>query len=186
MTPRFTKALLLAAEAHEGQCRKGTLIPYIIHPVGVAGLFARYDGDEDLQIAALLHDVLEDGGLHFEGRIASFGDRVLGAVRGCTDGVPDAAGQKSAWRDRKEAYLEHLRGADNDTLLVSGCDKLYNALSIQEDLIEVGADVFRRFKAGKEGTIWYYRELETIFNEKKVPMASALSATVEGILQLAG
>lgn len=48
MTPRFTRALALAAGAHEGQARKGTGIPYIVHPVGVAALVARYGGDEDL------------------------------------------------------------------------------------------------------------------------------------------
>ena len=62
MTPRFTEALSLAARAHEGQSRKGTPIPYITHPVAVAGLVAQFGGDEDQQIAALLHDVLEDGG----------------------------------------------------------------------------------------------------------------------------
>jgi (p)ppGpp synthase/HD superfamily hydrolase len=185
MTPRFTQALVLAAQAHEGQCRKGTSIPYIVHPVGVAGLVARYEGDEDLQIAALLHDVLEDGGLHFEGRIAHFGDRVLRVVHGCTDGVPDAMGQKADWKERKTTYLEHLREADEDTLLVSGCDKLYNALSIEEDLIEVGASVFARFKAGRDGTLWYYGELAEIFRERECPVAPALSAAVEGMRQLA-
>ena len=58
MTPRYTQALNLAATAHEGQKRKGTPIPYISHPVAVAALVASYGGDEDQQIAALLHDVL--------------------------------------------------------------------------------------------------------------------------------
>ena len=185
MTPRFTQALVLAAQAHEGQCRKGTSIPYIVHPVGVAGLVARYEGDEDLQIAALLHDVLEDAGPHYEDRIAHFGERVLRVVHGCTDGVPDATGQKADWRERKTTYLEHLRDADEDTLLVSGCDKLYNALSIQEDLLEVGMGVFARFKAGREGTLWYYGELAKIFSELSCPVGPALSAVVDGLHQLA-
>ena len=70
MTPRFTQAIFLAATAHEGQSRKGTKIPYITHPVAVAGLVAQYGGDEDQQIAGLLHDVLEDGGLQYATPIA--------------------------------------------------------------------------------------------------------------------
>lgn len=62
MTARFTRAISLAARAHEGQVRKGAAIPYITHPVAVAGLVALYAGGEDQQIAAVLHDVLEHGG----------------------------------------------------------------------------------------------------------------------------
>ena len=99
MTPRFTKAITLAAEAHEGQERKGTGIPYITHPVAVAALVARYGGDEDQQIGALLHDVLEDAGEDWALRIAEFGDPVLSIVRSCTDGTPDAVtGEKAPWR----------------------------------------------------------------------------------------
>ncbi len=82
MTPRFTQAITLAAKAHEGQLRKGTAIPYITHPVAVAALVAQYGGDEDQQIAALLHDVLEDGGPQYAAQIGEqFGPRVLAMVR---------------------------------------------------------------------------------------------------------
>lgn len=181
MTPRYTRALLLAAQAHEGQPRKGTAIPYIVHPVGVAGLVAQYGGDEDLQIAGLLHDVLEDGGPAYEPEVAAFGERVLKVVRGCTDGVPDATGRKAAWHERKEAYLAHLAEADDDVLLVSGCDKLFNAQAILEDLLAVGPDVFQRFKAGRDGTLWYYRELAAVFQARGLPFAERLARTVSAI-----
>jgi (p)ppGpp synthase/HD superfamily hydrolase len=62
---------------------------YITHPVAVAGLVAQHGGDEDLQIAALLHDVLEDGRAHYAARIGEqFGPRVLAIVEACTDGTP--------------------------------------------------------------------------------------------------
>lgn len=186
MTPRFTEALALAARAHEGQARKGTAIPYIVHPVGVAALVAGHGGDEDQQIAALLHDVLEDGGPDFEPAIARFGPRVLGIVQGCTDGVPDAGGVKPAWQARKSAYLAHLADADADTLLVSGCDKLYNARAIVDDLQAIGPAVFDRFTAGKAGTLWYYGRLSDIFARRGVPVADALARTVAEMTRLAG
>jgi (p)ppGpp synthase/HD superfamily hydrolase len=187
MTPRYTNALSLAARAHEGQRRKGTPIPYITHPVAVAGLVAQYGGDEDQQIAALLHDILEDGGPQFAPDIqARFGDRVLAMVQGCTDGTPDGNGQKAPWTRRKQVYLEHLATAPDDTLLVSACDKLSNARAILDDLIAVGPVVFDRFTAKKDGTLWYYQELATIFSVRKSPVASALSATVAEIKRLAG
>jgi (p)ppGpp synthase/HD superfamily hydrolase len=187
MTPRFTEALNLAARAHEGQIRKGTSIPYITHPVAVAGLVAQHGGDEDQQIAALLHDVLEDGGPQFAVEIrAKFGDRVLAIVQGCTDGMPDATGSKAPWIERKQAYLVHLKATADDTLLVSACDKLSNARAILDDLVALGPTVFDRFTAKREGTLWYYSELDKVFTARQSPVAGALSSTVAEIKRQAG
>lgn len=186
MTPRFTRAISLAARAHEGQVRKGTDIPYITHPVAVAGLVAQYGGDEDQQIAAVLHDVLEDGGPQFADEIErDFGGRVLAIVQGCTDGTPDVHGKKPPWAERKKAYLEHLAAAGEDVWLVSGCDKLSNARAILDDLISIGPAVFERFTAKQEGTLWYYRALANIFTDAEAPMCEELSGVVLRIEELA-
>ena len=79
LTPRLGQALTLAIEAHEGQMRKGTNIPYISHPIAVASIALEHGADEDQAIAALLHDAIEDGGANYENRIrVQFGDRVVG------------------------------------------------------------------------------------------------------------
>lgn len=166
--------------------RKGTPIPYITHPVAVAGLVAQYGGDEDQQIAALLHDVLEDGGPQYAPEIErDFGPRVLMIVQGCTDGTPDETGKKAPWRERKEAYLRHLAEADEDILMVSGCDKLSNARAILDDLVSIGPVVFDRFTAKQEGTLWYYKSLARVFTEFEAPMAEELAATVAEMEALA-
>lgn len=185
-TPRYSEALALAARAHEGQVRKGTSIPYITHPVAVSALVAQYGGDEDQQIAALLHDVLEDGGVYFAAEVeAGFGPRVLAIVQGCTDGSPDAAGKKAPWRERKEAYLAHLGEAGKDVWMVSGCDKLNNARAILDDLQTVGVAVFDRFTAKREGTLWYYSALSQVFTDAEAPMCEELAATVAQIEEIA-
>ncbi|GGZ02615.1 HD domain-containing protein [Pseudoduganella plicata] len=185
MTPRYSQGLALAAKAHEGQARKGTAIPYIVHPVGVAGLVAQHGGDEDQQIAALLHDVLEDGGAAFTAQVAVFGERVLRMVMGCTDAMPGANGAKAPWEERKRAYLAHLMEADSDTLLVSGCDKLYNARAILDDLRTIGPAVFERFSSGQAGTLWYYGQLSEVFAQRGVAMSAALRHTVSEMEGLA-
>ena len=191
MTTRYIQALTLAAQVHDGQVRKGTSIPYITHPVAVAALVANFGGDEDQQIAALLHDVVEDAktrelALACAKKIASdFGERVHDMVFGCTDGMPDPSGEKAPWADRKRNYLVHLDAASDETLLVSGCDKLSNARAILDDLVTIGPAVFDRFNATKEQTLWYYTELAKIFATRRSPVAAALSATVEEIKQLA-
>lgn len=95
LTERIAKALAFAVEAHDGQKRKGTDIPYIAHPLGVASIALEHGADEEQAMAALLHDAVEDGGSQYAARIQKqFGNRVATIVEGCTDGVPDVNGRK--------------------------------------------------------------------------------------------
>ena len=187
LTERIAKALALAVEAHDGQKRKGTDIPYVAHPMGVAAIALDYGATEDQAIAALLHDVLEDGGPQFTPVIRErFGETVLAIVEGCTDGVPDAQGKKADWKERKLQYLDHLARASDEIILVSGADKLHNARAIVSDLQSVGLKVFDRFTVGRDGTLWYYRQLAGIFSRRSVPMAKQLDAAVADMEMLAG
>ena len=179
LTNRLSQALALAIEAHDGQLRKETTIPYIAHPMAVASIALEYGADEDQAMAALLHDAVEDGGAKYAKIIRSkFGDRVADIVNGCTDGVPDNNGIKPPWKLRKESYIAHLKSAPDDVLLVSGSDKLHNARAIVSDLQNIGVKVFDRFSSSKEQTLWYYQSLADIFKARNTPTAKALSETV--------
>jgi len=90
---------------------------------------------------------------------------VLGLVEGCTDGEADSTGEKAPWRARKEAYLSHLQHESKELLLVSCCDKLHNARAILTDLRTLGNAMFDRFTGKKEGTLWYYRTLVSIYEQ---------------------
>jgi GTP pyrophosphokinase len=160
--PRFLRAFVFAAEKHKGQTRKASSIPYIAHLMGVASLVLEAGGDEDLAIAALLHDVVEDcGGAAMLKEVRRrFGGRVAKIVDGCTDAYTDP---KPPWRERKEKYIARLRNEDKDTRLVSAADKLNNLRSIVSDYRAVGESVWSRFKGEREGTLWYYRSLRDEF-----------------------
>jgi (p)ppGpp synthase/HD superfamily hydrolase len=176
---KLPTALAIALDAHKTQIRKGTSIPYISHPMAVASIALEFGATEDQAIAALLHDAIEDGGASYAHSIeALFGTYVLTLVQGCTDGIPDQSGEKALWIDRKTAYLEHLQGASEEVLLVSCSDKLHNARAIVSDLITEGPSVFNRFSATTEQTLWYYRQLATIFTNRKTPPAKALESAV--------
>jgi len=164
--PRFLKAFLFAAEKHAGQVRKASRTPYIAHLMGVASLALEFGGDEDIAIAALLHDVVEDcGGAPMLKEVKRrFGSRVAKIVDGCTDTDMDP---KPPWRERKESYIRHLKNADADTRLVSAADKLNNVRSILSDYREVGESVWERFNGGREGTLWYYAALLREFQRGK-------------------
>jgi (p)ppGpp synthase/HD superfamily hydrolase len=164
---RFERALVFAHRKHAGQARKKTPVPYISHLLSVVGLVLEAGGDEDLAIAGLLHDVVEDcGGAPVLKQVrARFGRRVARIVESCTD--TDVT-PKPPWRRRKEAYLQHLRSADADARLVSAADKLHNVRSILADYRESGESTWERFQGKREGTLWYYRALSKEF-ERKMP-----------------
>jgi (p)ppGpp synthase/HD superfamily hydrolase len=93
LTPRFTEAVAYARQVHVG-VRKGTQVPYMAHLLGVASLVLGETGHvfpiavtEDMVIAALLHDAVEDeGGLpRLRDIEAQFGEEVARIVEGCTD-----------------------------------------------------------------------------------------------------
>jgi GTP pyrophosphokinase len=164
--PRFQRAFEFAAKQHAGQTRKASTIPYIAHLMGVASLVFEAGGDEDLAIAALLHDVVEDcGGAPMLEQIRRrFGSRVAKIVDGCTDayGLP-----KPPWHDRKVGYISRLKKEDDETRLVSAADKLNNVRSILSDYRVIGESVWSRFNGGRDGTLWYYRTLRDEFLRSK-------------------
>ncbi len=168
LTERFEEALALTTRLHRHQRRKGSGIAYVSHLLAVASIALELGADEDQAIAALLHDAVEDqGGQPTLGEIRTrFGQRVADMVEANTDGEPDPeSGEKAPWRERKIAYLEGMAHKSADALLVSLADKIHNAQSINEDLRAVGEAVWARFKGGREGSLWYYRELAKAFEQ---------------------
>ena len=184
--PRFLRAFEYAAKMHAGQTRKASTIPYIAHLMGVASLVLEAGGDEDLAIAALLHDVVEDcGGAPMLQEIRRrFGTRVAKVVDGCTDADTDP---KPPWRQRKENYIKHLKKADADTRLVSAADKLNNVRSILSDYRGIGESIWSRFNGGRDGTLWYYRTLRNEFlRHKSNRITRELDLAVSALESLAG
>ena len=161
LTRRYADAVAYASTLHAEQARKSTTIPYISHLLGVSSLVLEAGGDEDMAIAALLHDGPEDqGGQSVLNEIRErFGDRVAHIVEGCTDSLSEDPEDKAPWRERKVAYLDHLKNADGDTLTVSLADKLHNARAIVSDLRISGASTWDRFNAGRDEIIWYYESI---------------------------
>jgi (p)ppGpp synthase/HD superfamily hydrolase len=159
---RFLRAFEFAFKKHQKQVRKASTIPYIAHLMGVTSLVLEAGGDEDLAIAALLHDVVEDcGGVPMLKEVRRrFGKRVAHVVAGCTDADTYP---KPPWQERKEQYIEQLKHADADTRLVSAADKLNNLRSILSDYRAIGESVWSRFNGGRDGTLWYYRTLRDVF-----------------------
>ena len=164
--PRLQKAFRYAAEKHAGQTRKQTAVPYLSHLMAVTSLVLEGGGDEDMAIAALLHDVVEDcGGMPRLREVHKmFGTRVAKIVEGCTDSFVDP---KLPWIVRKKEYLERLKHEDAETRLVSASDKLHNVRTVIADYRQDGESIWKRFSGGRDGTLWYYRALSDEFQQRK-------------------
>jgi (p)ppGpp synthase/HD superfamily hydrolase len=164
LTKRFEDALAYATRLHARQRRKGTDIPYVSHLLAVSSLVMEAGGNEDEAIAALLHDGPEDqGGLVTLKAIRDrFGMEVGRIVAACSDTFEE---QKPAWKQRKQAYLDHLLDAAPSVRLVSCADKLHNARAILADYRRQGESLWGRFNAGRDDILWYDAELARIFSE---------------------
>ncbi len=185
LSSRFREAFIYASELHADQVRKGSGVPYLAHLLGVASIALEYGANEDEAIAALLHDAIEDqGGAATREEIRRrFGETVAAIVDGCTDTDQTP---KPPWRERKQAYLDHITTAIASVRLVSASDKLYNARSIVKDYHLVGEAIWERFTAGKTGTLWYYRELVEAFKQGEItPLIEELEGVVCQLEQLA-
>ena len=192
LTERFTSAVEYARKIHI-EFRKGTAVPYMAHLVGVAALVMGEAGHwrvpvtEDMVIAALLHDAVEDhgGGPRLLDIETSFGIDVAQMVEGLTDSFTDEHSDKANWEERKMAYIERLKGELDDVQLISVADKLYNAKAILEDYREIGPAIWQRFKRGRDQQLWYFNALIEVFQLRaRTRIVEEFSGVVEELTEL--
>jgi (p)ppGpp synthase/HD superfamily hydrolase len=171
------EALEFATLAHKGQYRKGTRIPYIVHPLNAARTLIESGCEETLVAAALLHDVVEDTHYTLTDVRDRFGIRVAELVDGASE-----PNRLASWETRKTHTIESLKTTpDADLLLVAIADKLDNLRSVREDIALRGEATWSRFRRGRDKQEWYYRSLRDVFTERLetapgVRLASLLAA----------
>lgn len=168
---RVNKAIEVAAKAHQGQVRKGTDLPYVSHPYAVAMIASKYTNDEDVIIAALCHDILEDVSFSIyseQDMRRDFGDQVVKIVRDVSEDK-NADEPDKPWLERKNRYLGHLESlSDIRSIIVSTSDKIHNIYSLVDSIKETGDSVWSRFNATKEQKLDFYARFNAIIQEKSV------------------
>ena len=177
MTDAVFRALRFAVDAHAGQYRKGTRVPYIVHPLGAAQSLIEIGASEPVVVAALLHDVVEDTPVTLDDVEREFGAEVARLVRGASE--PD---KSWPWERRKQHTIDHLRDAPEDEMLVGLADKLDNLRSIRRD----GEAAWAKFNRGREKQKWYYESIAAALASREVPpaarpLAAAFAALVREV-----
>lgn len=160
----LTEAVIFAARMHDGAVRRGTRVPYIVHPMEVAAIASTLTQDEEVLAAAVLHDVVEDCGQTLQGVAERFGARVAALVEAETQTPrPDP---ETSWLARKEEALFKLAHGGRDARLIALADKLSNMRAIARDYAQSGEAVFSRFhERDKRLLAWYYRSCAALTRE---------------------
>ncbi len=181
LTDRFAAALAYAEGLHRRQTRKGNDIPYIAHLMTVCATVLEWGGGEDVAIAALLHDAVEDqGGLETLAIIRErFGDPVADIVAACSDSVTTDPAAKAPWLERKQAHLDKLAKAGREVAMVTAADKLHNLQAMIRDVRRDGPQTMARFNAAPDRIVWFHNEVARALapHRECAPVAEVTEAT---------
>ena len=152
------EAILFATKAHEGQFRKGTKKPYIVHPLEVKDIVMTMTEDEEIICAAVLHDTIEDcKGVSEETIRIQFGERVAKMVAG------ESEDKTRTWEERKSATIKHLRDTSEELQMIALADKLSNLRDIDRDYPIFGEELWLRFRMKNKNAMgWYYKNIRDV------------------------
>lgn len=162
LTHRVIRAFEFAWNLHTGSVRKGTSIPYIVHPWDVALILMKNKVPESVVVAALLHDLIEDEGVDLAEIRSLFGEEVALYVEKASEPPhlrKQTKNKRDSWRERKVHTIEKARTADKLLKMLLCADKLSNALDMLSDYNQIQDSIWDRFNAPKDQITWYYRSL---------------------------
>lgn len=145
----INKAKIFAKNAHQGQVRKVTNVPYINHPIRVAKRLKEIEVSKDLVCAAYLHDVVEDTPFEIEDIESNFGPKVASLVAAHTED------KSKSWKERKQHTIDIIKQAEKDVKYLIVADRLDNLLDFEKDLNQIGDTVWGNFNAGYGDQKWY-------------------------------
>lgn len=162
------RAIVFATEAHEGQFRKGTQIPYILHPLEAAAIVGTMTTEPEVIAGAVLHDVVEDTDTTIDEIAELFGDRVAYLVDSESENKRENLSAESTWKVRKQETLDHLKTAPIDVKMITLGDKLSNIRAINRDYNALGEALWQRFnQKDKNEHYWYYKSIADCLSELK-------------------
>ncbi|MFA4943017.1 MAG: HD domain-containing protein [Patescibacteria group bacterium] len=187
-TTKIEKAIKFAAKTHDlyqKQLRKGKNIAYIIHPLTVGIILSLAGSDEEVIVAGILHDTIEDSVSEKKVTTAMlterFGDKVAELVLSVTEVDKDLP-----WETRKQKALEDIKGYTHDSLLIKSADIISNMSETLDDYLRYGEEVFSRFSVSKEKVINHQLKAINIITSlwKKNPLLSDLKRVSTGLEKL--
>ena len=164
----LNQAIAFATKAHEGQFRKGSQTPYILHPMEAASIVGTMTTDDAIIAAAVLHDVVEDTETTIDTIRELFGEKVAEYVAAESEEKRENLPAESTWKLRKQETLDHLKTSSKEIKMITLGDKLSNIRAICRDYIILGDELWNRFnQKDKNEHYWYYQGIAECLAELK-------------------
>ena len=179
------RALEATVRAHDGQWRKGRRsVPYVTHPMHVAIMLARWGLEEDVIVAGLMHDTVEDcDGWTVDRVREEFGAHVATLVDHLSED------KSLTWEERKRWAVDHVPRMSPEAASVKAADKIHNLQCLRADL-RAHTDheqVWVKFKGGRERTLQMDGELVDALCTRIEPrLRAALRAAYDAVLAESG
>lgn len=182
----YEEALIFATEAHQGQTRKFSPLPYIIHPLEVSTIIATLTEDLNVMSAGLLHDTIEDCGVDPLEIRRRFGPRVFQLVLSETEDKHPGKSEEETWQQRKEEslmVLEHTTDIDVKRLWLG--DKLSNIRSFYRAFLLDGHKIWQTLhQKDPSKQAWYYRTIvKSLYELKDTAAYAELNYLIEEIFK---
>ena len=157
-TDILDKAIIFATNAHSGSCRKGTNLPYIIHPMEVAAIVSTMTDSKAVIAAAVLHDTVEDTNATIEDIRREFSDEVAELVSSESENKRENLPSSDTWKIRKQETVNRLKNeSSKEAKMIALGDKLSNMRAIWRDYNTIGNKLWERFNQNDPHEIlWYY------------------------------
>ena len=127
---KVIEAYAFAKRKHAGQHKKFSKLPYFVHPKAVARIVEDLTKDQDIIIAALLHDTIEDTNTKYSEIRKLFGKKVADLVAELTNNEIECK------KLGKAKYLtEKMALMSSDALVIKLADRLNNVLFLERDQV---------------------------------------------------
>jgi (p)ppGpp synthase/HD superfamily hydrolase len=163
MADKIFDAIEFANRIHRGQYRKGLKIPKLVHLIRVMNTLYEYHCCEEVVIAGVLHDSLEDTQTSYDDLVNKFGQKVGDLVKGASE-----QDKSLSWEERKKLTIDYLKTAPDDVLAIVCADKLDNLRSTRQDLQREGDEIWEKFNRGKDQQQWYFKSIIEVLKVKLI------------------
>jgi len=168
LTPRLQRAINLASILHAGQVRKDNgNLPYNSHLWSVAIILMQHTKNEDVLVAGIMHDAVENvKGYKYEDLARDFDWGIANLVRDISEFKYQQSDKKTTWLERKNGYLKKLETARHESLLICAADKIHNLISMIDCHAILEDDLWEKFDKKKKKKLWFYEEVLKILSKK--------------------
>lgn len=154
MYTKIEEAIHFVVKTNQGKKRRNENIDKSFHPIIVGTMIQEINKSEDIIIAAILHDIINDTNCGYEDIDERFGTLVADIVYDLSENMAI-----TKWIDRKKDFLKRIKACDDINVInIMIADKCQNLIADYEVFLKIGDKVWKNSGGTKEENCWLYRE----------------------------